>query len=122
MPKCLVIDDVEVTRYSTDTFLTKMGFEVSAANDPKAAIASLKKDSFNVILLDWHLGKESGIDLLREIREDLNIKIPVVVISGVKDQKHAPEAINAGANAFLEKPTTYEGLKKCLKNLGFKTK
>ncbi|MCB1783942.1 MAG: response regulator [Alphaproteobacteria bacterium] len=117
MPKCLVIDDVEVTRFTASQFLEELGFSVSSANDPQDAVSTLKKDNFDVILLDWHIGKESGIDLLKQIRSEMSIRTPVIVFSGVKGKDMAPVAINAGASAFLEKPTTKEKLKSALKNL-----
>lgn len=120
MPKCLVIDDVEVTRFTTNQYLSEMGFDVAAANDVDDAVTSLKSSHYDVILLDWHIGKESGIDLLKQMRGNMNIKTPVIVFSGVENQGNAGVAINAGANAFLEKPTTKDKLEACLKNIGIK--
>lgn len=120
MPKCLVIDDVEVTRFTTDQFLSEMGFDVAAANDLDQAAESLRSGHYDVILLDWHIGKTSGIDFLKDMRGKMNIRTPVIVFSGVENQGNAGIAINAGANAFLEKPTTKEKLTACMKNIGIK--
>lgn len=118
MPKCLVIDDVEVTHFTVNEYLSEMGMDVTAANDIPQALSALRNSSYDVVLLDWHIGTSSGIDLLQKMRSEMNIKTPVIVFSGVENQGNAGTAVNAGANAFLEKPTTKEKLKSCMKNIG----
>lgn len=118
MPKCLVVDDVEVTRFTAQEFLSELGVEVVAAKDGAQALDVLRKAPVDVVLLDWHLRKTSGLDVLKDIRKEFPRSLPIIVFSGVEGQAKANEAINAGANSFLEKPTTKEKLAGCLKGLG----
>jgi len=120
MVKCLVIDDVKVTRYTAETFLEELGVSVVSVENAERAKDVLSRDRFDFILLDWHLRGDSGLDFLREIREKSSAKVPVIVFSGVEGQAKASEAISAGANAFLEKPTTKENLSRCIGNIGIK--
>lgn len=117
MTTCLVIDDVEVTRFTATEFLTEMGLDIVVADNGEEALKALRQKSVDVVLLDWHLGKKSGIDLLKEIRSEFGSKLPVVVFSGVTARASANEALDAGANSFLEKPTTREGLERCFREL-----
>jgi CheY-like chemotaxis protein len=117
MKKCLVVDDVEVTRFTTRNIAGELGVEMTMAESVEQAKEALNRTQFDVILLDWHLRKESGLDLLKHIRGELNLKVPVILFSGVEGSNKSQEAMQAGANAFLEKPTTKDKLQKCLQDL-----
>lgn len=117
MTKCLVVDDVEVTRFTATEFLTDMGVEVVVASNRDEALSQLRMSRVDVVLLDWHLGRVSAADLLAEIRAEFGASLSVVVFSGVDPKISKKEALGAGANSFLEKPTTRELLERCLKEL-----
>lgn len=117
MTKCLVIDDVEVTRFTATEFLSDMGVEVVVARNGEEALDQLRKSRVDVVLLDWHLGKSTAGDLLAEIRAEFGAKLPIVVFSAVEPKISGQDALKAGANGFLEKPTTRELLQNCLKEL-----
>lgn len=117
MTKCLVVDDVEVTRFTATEFLSDMGVEVVVARNSDEALDQLRMSRIDVVLLDWHLGKSTADDLLAEIRSEFGAKLPIVVFSAVDPQTSGKEALAAGASGFLEKPTTRELLQQCLKEL-----
>lgn len=118
MVKCLVVDDVEVTRFISESILEQLKIDsviVSNIEDSKNAVDS---NRFDVVLLDWHLGKQTSKNLLGELREKYGKSFPIIVFSGVAGHDKSAEIINAGASAFLLKPTTKEKLETCLKNVG----
>lgn len=119
MVKCLVVDDVEVTRYTTKIILDDMHFAATVCESYPEAMDKLNNDKFDLALIDWHIGKDSGLDIVAHIRKKIG-NMPVVVFSGVEDESKANEAIQAGANAFLVKPTTEKKIRDCFENLGFK--
>lgn len=121
MTRCLVVDDVEVTRFTTKELLGDMGIDSDVVANTEAALQSLQSGEFDLVLLDWHIGKESGLDFIATIRSEFGSTIPVIVFSGVEDESRSSEAIKAGANFFLQKPTTKEKLKQGLQSLGIKT-
>ncbi len=108
MPTCLVIDDVMVTCFAARTFLEDLGFDVIEASDGDAALVELERNNVDVLLLDWHLKKKSGLELLGVIRNKYGNRIKVVVFSGVEGADKVSEAISAGADGFISKPTTKE--------------
>ena len=118
MKKCLVVDDVEVTRFIVEQIVTSLGMGILAVATPEEATEILHKHAIDVVILDWHLRKSSGIDLLKNIKASLGTSVKVIVFSGVEGSDKETEARHAGADAFMEKPTTKENLEKCLKNLG----
>ncbi len=117
MTTCLIVDDVEVTRFTTKEILEDLGVNSVVANDGNSAMQALQTSSVDVVLLDWHIGKESGLELLKTIRGRYG-QIPVVMFSGVEGEAKANEAVGAGASAFLTKPTTKDKLSNCFKTIG----
>lgn len=118
MTKCLIVDDVEVTRFTTKNILEGIGVEPVVTKTAEEAKQALRSGNFDVILLDWHLGKESGLDLIKEVREKYGSSFPIVVFSGVEKDAQSSEALKAGASKFLEKPTTQDKLERCFRDLG----
>lgn len=117
MKKCLIVDDVEVTRFTSEQIVKSLGLNTVAVLNGDDALEILSNESIDIVLLDWHLRKLSGLDVLKKIRAEYGNKIKVVVFSGVEGTEKQAEAISAGADAFLAKPTTKEKISDCLKSL-----
>jgi len=72
-----------------------------------------------VIILDHQMPGLSGLEILRRIRSDPeSALIPVVMHSGQMRAHEIREAYRLGANAYVEKPVNYEGLRRIFKELG----
>lgn len=117
MKKCLVVDDVEVTRYTSEQFIAGLGLSTVAVSNSDEALQVLANSGFDVVLLDWHLRKDSGLDLISKIKSSAP-SAKVVVFSGVEGSEKKSEAMQAGAHGFIEKPTTKAKLESCFKELG----
>lgn len=118
MVKCIVVDDVEVTRFTAREFLEEMGVDVRVFEEGESAINGLRSEMADVVFLDWHIGQKSGLDSLKVIREEFGSHPAVVVFSGVENATKQEEAIQAGANVFIQKPTTHEKIKDAFEQLG----
>jgi len=119
MKKCLVVDDVEVTRFTSEQIITSLGLHAVTVATAEEAFSAMEDETFDLILLDWHLRKASGLDILQKLKSDSGSHPRVIVFSGVEGAEKQAEAIKAGADAFLEKPTTKDKLANCLKEIGF---
>lgn len=115
MKTCLIIDDVEVSRYAIKLFAEELGLACREANDAASARSSASSGHTDVIFLDWHLRKQSGLELIKELKNATNA--PVVVVSGVEGLEKTSEAKAAGADLFLQKPTSREKVEQALKTL-----
>jgi two-component system response regulator len=72
-----------------------------------------------VVILDHQMPGVSGLEILRRIKSDPEFDlIPVVMHSGQMRAREIREAYRLGANAYVEKPVSYEGLRKVFKELG----
>jgi CheY-like chemotaxis protein len=118
MKKCLIVDDVEVTRFTSEQIIRALGLDSQSAETAEEAIAAVQKESFDVLLLDWHLRHRSGLDVLKAARAARCAGAKIILFSGIEGAEKETEARTSGADAFLEKPTTKDKLKTCLEKLG----
>lgn len=74
----------------------------------------------HIILLDLRLPRVDGIDVLKTIKEDADLKtIPVVVLTTSEAEKDVAKAYYNHANSYLVKPVGFEDFKKLMDDLGF---
>jgi two-component system, LuxR family, response regulator FixJ len=98
-----VIDDDEAMRDSLAFLLRAARVEVQTYESASVFLESLPKIKPGCIVTDVRMPGTSGIDLLKRLRQ-LNVVMPVIVITGHGDVPLAVEAMKSGAADFLEKP------------------
>jgi two-component system, LuxR family, response regulator FixJ len=98
-----IIDDDEAMRESLIFLLRTTQIKAEAFASAPAFLASLPDDRLSCVITDIRMPEMSGLDLLRRLRE-LNIDVPVIVVTGHGDVPLAVEAMKFGAIDFLEKP------------------
>jgi NtrC-family two-component system response regulator AlgB len=103
----LIIDDDKTFRDATCYLIEGEGHYAQPASSSQAALANLKEDDFDAVLLDVNLGAESGLDLLPQILRN-RPNLPVIVFTAQGTVNTAVEAMRRGALDFLEKPFTRE--------------
>jgi CheY-like chemotaxis protein len=103
MKKKILVAEDDVTMISLLKTLLKMeGFQVVALDGDADVPAAVKHERPDLLLLDVHLSRQSGLEILESIRNGKETRsLPIVMTSGsnVKD-----ECIRRGANDFLMKP------------------
>jgi two-component system response regulator FixJ len=98
-----VIDDDEAARQSLEFLLRSARIEVRTYDSAMAFLEIVPNINSGCIITDVRMPEMSGVDLLRRLK-DLQIGIPVIVITGHGDVQLAVEAMKTGAADFLEKP------------------
>ena len=103
----LVADDHSANRMVVKGLLHKAGHRVTEVADGEEALDALATGAFDIALIDLHMPRLSGVDLLRQLRvieAGGRPRTPVVVLSAdaTPDAVHA--CMSAGARAFLSKP------------------
>jgi CheY-like chemotaxis protein len=72
-----------------------------------------------VILLDLNMPRKDGREALREIKADPVLRnIPVVVLTTSKAEEDIAQSYSLGANSFISKPVTFDGLVEVVRGLG----
>lgn len=83
--------------------LVRAGIRPQLVRDYLAAKESLAA-AWDLVILDLMLPGGSGLELLRYLRQELKRSTPVLVLSGLKQERAAAEALALGAQAYLTKP------------------
>jgi len=110
--RILIVDDEESLRLTFELLLKRAGYEsVTGVSNFDDAIATIEKESFDLIISDIVLQGASGIDLLRRIKE-MGKSCPVVMITGYPNIETAAEAVRLGAFDYVPKPVKKDELLK----------
>jgi two-component system, sensor histidine kinase len=101
----VVIDDDREIRRSSQLMLEQMGAEVFSADSGTTAIGQLGRMGRlpSVILCDYRLTEENGLDVIQALREEFNEEIPAILITGDTSPEHVTEFREAGLHV-LHKP------------------
>ena len=102
--RTLIIDDEESIRDGCQQILTRMGHEVQSTGNPEQGIQLALQNRFDIILLDVHLPKIEGLDVLKILKKEHNVISKVIIITGYGTISLAVEAMRLGAMNFLTKP------------------
>jgi EAL domain-containing protein (putative c-di-GMP-specific phosphodiesterase class I) len=99
----LLVDDDDVLARSYARMLSQEGYDVEMRFDGEAAVESVRRESFDVVLSDIDMPRMGGLALLERIRAH-DLDIPVVLITGAPSLETAMAAIEHGALRYLTKP------------------
>ena len=104
--KILVVDDFSATRTIVINYLSKLGYKNTVeAEDGFSALARLKSALFDLVVADWSMSDMSGLDLLKQMRADSDLKhIPVLMVTSEDLHGNIVTAIKAGLNDYIVRP------------------
>lgn len=105
MAKILVVEDEPSLQKLLEYQLKKIGHEIVVAADGKQALASVKSDRPDLVLLDVMLPVMGGFQVLRQLQEDKNTSdIPVIMLSAKGQQHDIAAGIEKGVFDYITKP------------------
>jgi adenylate cyclase len=101
----LVADDDSVNRLLLSRSLEREGHRFATAEDGRRALDILRKESFDVVLLDVLMPEMDGFEVLAQMQADSELRrIPVIMISALEDTESIVRGIELGADDYLPKP------------------
>lgn len=101
----LVVDDDALNRRLLTATLAREGLRTSSVTDGTEALAAIREDPPDVVLLDIVMPGIDGIGVLQQIKDDEAIRhLPVIMISGQDDAEIVIRCLEIGADDFLPKP------------------
>lgn len=113
MAKILLAEDDKTMVSLLKTLLTMEGFEVLGLDVDADVTAAVRREQPDALFMDVHLGEQSGMQILKEIRSNKDLEnLRVVMTSGLDVRE---QCISSGANAFLLKPFMPDDLIRVLK-------
>lgn len=114
-PDVFVVDDDAAVREALSLMLTAEGFSVTGFADGGALVQALRGHRPRCVLLDVNMPGQSGIDVLRAMREE-HLEAPVCVMSGQADIPMAVDAMRHGARDFIQKPLDADRLVRAVRS------
>jgi DNA-binding response OmpR family regulator len=98
----LVVDDEPVVRDVLRRYLAREGFAVQEAEDGEAALAAIRSEAPQVVVLDLMLPRLSGLDVLKLVR--LESDLPVIILSARVSEEERVTGLRLGADDYIVKP------------------
>jgi class 3 adenylate cyclase len=103
--RLLVVDDNKVNRLLLARNLELMGHRVAAAENGRVALEMLRREPFDVLLLDIEMPEMDGFQVLEQLTRDLQLRdLPVIVTSSLEGVDNVVRCIELGAEDYLQKP------------------
>ena len=103
MANILLAEDEEVLRMLVVDTLEDEGYTIDEACDGEEAYDLIKKNSYDLILVDYMMPVYSGLELIEMIRKDHN-KTKIMMLSAKSQTSDQQKVLEAGADYFMSKP------------------
>ena len=105
--KILLVEDNDMNQELTVSLLNSVGLTTMVAKNGKIALELLKKDAFDLVLMDIQMPVMNGLDATAEIRkrpDEYFKKVPIIAMSARAFQKDKDDCLKAGMNSYIAKP------------------
>ena len=103
--KILVVDDEPAIREMIGFALSRAGFSYVEAADASDAEAEILRAFPDLILLDWMLPGQSGLDFVRHLRSDVSTRsIPIIMLTARGGEQDKVQGLQDGADDYITKP------------------
>ena len=99
----LIVDDERSIRLSLRTILGNFGFDIVEAARGEEAVALVRSEPFDAVLLDINMPGIGGIEVCRIMRK-VSPRLPIVMLTVQGSEDRKVEALNAGADDYITKP------------------
>lgn len=100
--KIMIVEDEKPMLKVLTMKLQNEGFKIGNASDCDELFQELKKESFDLIILDIMLPKMSGFEILEKLRKE-NIQTPVIIASNLSQEEDKKRAMDLGAVDYIVK-------------------
>jgi class 3 adenylate cyclase len=103
--RLLVVDDNKVNRLLLTRSLEQQGHTVDSAENGRVALEKLRRERYDLVLLDMEMPEMNGFQVLEQLVADLQLRdLPVLVTSSLEGIDNVARCIELGAEDFLTKP------------------
>lgn len=109
----LIVDDYNTMLRTLRNLLRQLSFiNIDEAMDGSMALEKLRQGQFGLIISDWNMEPMTGIELLREVRDDEKLKAtPFIMMTAESKSENVMAAKEAGVSNYIVKPFNAETLK-----------
>ena len=94
------VDQLELTKYT----LQAVGHDCHVFQDGDSLLRELRRESYDLLVLDWSLPDMSGPEIVQWIRDNLTERIPILFLTNRREERDIVEGLSCGADDFMSKP------------------
>ena len=105
-----VLDDDPIFLKLVEATIHQMGHATILFETGEDLLRVMRRESFDLLIVDWLLPGLSGIEVVRALREAGGSKLPILFASQCNEEKDIVAAFNAGADDFMTKPLRVQEL------------
>lgn len=107
--KILIIEDNTMNMKLFHDLLDAHGFQIIEATDGLQVVELARKMRPDLILMDIQLPEESGVDVIKKLKAESDIKaIPIIAVTAFAMKDNEDEVLAAGCDAYVAKPISIE--------------
>ncbi|HIE52237.1 MAG TPA: response regulator transcription factor [Armatimonadetes bacterium] len=112
MKRILVVDDDEHVLKVCRDVLATAGYTVVTASNGREALERLRRESFDLAIVDLMMPVMNGYELLRALREEISSDLPVAILTGYGSFESCLRCARYGVAAYLSKPFRVNALRR----------
>lgn len=99
-----LVEDDPAQQKVLSTWLQEKGVQVSTYPDAARFLLQISRESFDLILLDWMLPDIAGVEVVRRLRNQGLLGLPVILVTSRDAEEDIVAGLNSGADDYLVKP------------------
>ena len=84
--------------------ITDMGHACHTYQTGAALMKDMRRDTFDLLLVDWHLPDTSGPEVVRWVRKHVGLELPILFVTSRQEERDIVEGLDCGADDFMVKP------------------
>ncbi|NEU69434.1 response regulator [Spirosoma agri] len=115
----LAVEDNVMNQKLVLQVIKRLGYKAELAENGQQALAMLKENAFDLILMDIQMPVMDGYQTTRHIRSTLNSTIPIIAMTAHALASEREQCLQAGMNDFLPKPFQMEDLHRMIQHYGY---
>jgi len=102
--KILICEDNPMAMRTLSVVLEREGFDADVADDGNVGIEMLRKNDYDLLVIDIHLPYRSGLELIKFVRSEQGKDTPVIILSAFSDSQMQRQAGELGISDYIVKP------------------
>ncbi|MBX3256566.1 MAG: response regulator [Chitinophagaceae bacterium] len=106
----LLVEDNEMNTLLAASIIERTGAIITEVNNGRDAIEVLKKQAFDIVLMDLNMPVMNGFETAEHIRKSLLLSVPIIAITANVINDEEKRCVEAGMNGFISKPYTEKAL------------
>ena len=104
--RILAIDDQQLVLLPLEKMFQQLGHEIITSKDPFEGVKMIASFDPDLIIIDLNMPETSGIELIRQIKDNFKHQMPIIVLSGITDDNSIAVCYELGISDYIKKPSS----------------